>query len=411
MKIINTNHLNTFLIGFCFLAIYTSKAGMNITLALLLIGNIAALTNFQTFKNKILQQPIFIAMYSVFALALIAKMIVPGNLTELATVFRKGGFLLFTPYLTILLLQRNHLTLAKSALMVGAVLAVFYSFYRLTLWPDMSLLRIGSFWDAGRWSELVGFLFVGSLPFVFANTNKKPLMIGLLFLALTLASLFISGGRGAILGVAIVTFGYLLIHNRKILLSGVAVLALLVFSFSNTQPISGLLDRAGSIAEMNHASNSSRTLVWKNGLLFAQHHIENEPIKFAFGTEHKTMHVEFEAFLNTIGSVDEMQKSVSNEMSLRDFHNAYLNNLNKMGIIYLVGYLILLTMLMKFFFNYRHIAPMYAWSGINLLAAYMMFGAVYSNEMEFQTACLFFIISIMIAGCLKANDEIDQHAS
>ncbi|SON51031.1 O-antigen ligase family protein [Vibrio tapetis] len=411
MNKINPQYFNIFLVGFCFLTIYTSKAGMNIALALLLIGHLIALRNFKAFKEQVNQQPIFIMMYAVFTLALIAKSISFSDINELATTFRKGAFLLLTPFISLLLLKKNHLDLAKNALILGACIAIINSYYQLYLMDDWSHFRVQSFWDVGRWSELLGYLFVGIIPFILVKKNRPHLFISVFFLIATLGSLLIANSRGAILVTAIVTFFYLLFHHRKLLLLCTTALVVLIVAFSQTKPVSEFVDRIASVASSSNASNNARKLMWGNGILLAQHHIETDPVTFLFGTSTKELPIKVVEIINTISSVEEMQDSIGTNISIHDFHNAYINNINKNGLVYFLAYITLLAMLAKFFWSYRYISPSYAWAGINLLSAYLMLGVVYSNEMEFQTACLFFILSVMIAGCLKTNNEIKHNAS
>jgi O-antigen ligase len=91
-----------------------------------------------------------------------------------------------------------------------------------------------------------------------------------------------------------------------------------------------------------------------------------------------------------------MQKSVGNQMSLNDFHNLYLDSIVRMGVIYTVAYLsfigFLLLSLSKMMLN----GNKNAWMSICLLVTYLGIGTVYSNNLEFQTAIVFFILTLCV---------------
>jgi O-antigen ligase len=137
-------------------------------------------------------------------------------------------------------------------------------------------------------------------------------------------------------------------------------------------------------------------LLWGHALGFIEFNIQNNFSTFLFGTGDSTLQGLLTQYLNSVGSIEEMQKSVGNQMSLNDFHNLYLDSTVRMGLIYTVGYLSLMGFVLLSLGKKVLNGNKLSWMGISLLLTYLGIGTVYSNNLEFQTAIVFLILALCV---------------
>jgi O-antigen ligase len=136
--------------------------------------------------------------------------------------------------------------------------------------------------------------------------------------------------------------------------------------------------------------------MWRNALGFIEFNIQHSFSTFLFGTGDSSLETLLTQYLNSVGSIEQMQMSVHNQMSLNDFHNLYLDSTIRMGAIFTVGYLSFIGYLLLSLYKMALKENTLSWMSISLIVTYLGIGTVYSNNLEFQTAIVFFLLALCI---------------
>ncbi len=166
------NRYEPYILGLFFLALLVSKSAIYISLTLLLILQLVLLNNNKKATNYINSNHLFIISISTFLLGIITTFPYNLNFVDLGEFIRKSILLLLFPLLTAQLNRKNNLYVAQVCLLIGLLVALSYALYNVILLGYWSGERIASFWDVGRWSEVLGYLIALLVPFTLEKNNE-----------------------------------------------------------------------------------------------------------------------------------------------------------------------------------------------------------------------------------------------
>ncbi|USE00347.1 O-antigen ligase family protein [Vibrio sp. SCSIO 43133] len=398
------SRLTCFTVSFTFLTLFTSKAGVNIAFGLILVTAVIGATSKQPLlsENTELRKASYLS-FGLYALGLIVTFITPLGLTDLAWFARKGAFFLLLPFLFPML--EKHDRIAMKALLLGAVVAMGYALY---LYMTKQVAgRISSFWDIGRWGEILAYLWALLLPTFYLYSFEKRgqyLALGLIG-ASTIIALVASGSRGPMLFAACSTLLFLLFTSRQLFLGLIFVGVISLFLMKDSAYFHSTYERIASIAASDNNSNNARLAMWRYGLGMTWEHITSNPLLFLFGTGDSELPNIFTHYLSTVGSIEEIQRSVGNQISYSDLHSLYVDNLVRMGLIYSFSYLAFIAFLLCRAIKLLRQGSSLAWGMINLITTYLGIGLVYSNNLEFQTSIFLFMLSLAWVQGIKKKEQ------
>lgn len=391
------NGLTAFTVIFSYLTICVSKAGVNIAFALILLTCLAGLSRKQPLiSTEPFERRFSFACFGLYALGLLVVSLSASGVQDIAWFARKGVFLLLIPFVIPML--KTHHDKAFKALLVGLVIAIGYSIYLLLTGQAMGVSRLQSFWDIGRWAEVLAYITIILLSLVYYDDSMKRSVKGALLAlsAVSFYALIATGSRGPMLFFFVTLVIFLALNNRKLFVGLIVVTALALLAMKESAVFHGIYDRVASIFASDNVSNNSRLLLWGHALGFIEFNIQNNFATFLFGTGDSALQGLLTQYLNSVGSIEEMQKSVGNQMSLKDFHNLYLDSMVRMGVIYTVGYLSLMGFVLLSLGKKVLNGNTLSWMSISLLMTYLGIGTVYSNNLEFQTAIVFLILALCV---------------
>ncbi|PNH90095.1 O-antigen ligase family protein [Vibrio diazotrophicus] len=402
-------YLSLAAISLAFTSIYTSKAGLSISLFLILAATAIKFFN----KNKILHGRPEIYRYScylitVYLAGLTLSLIPSFELHDILWFARKGAFLLIIPLFSLSLSKDKSIALFLSLL--GLLVSIIYS---IPLFSQQSLdQRVSSFWDVGRWSEILAYSIAILIPTLHhRERNKLTQRTSILLLCtvcLCFISLLITGSRGPLLFLFIAIFIYYSLSQRKLLIIFISFSLLFLLLIHLIPELNPIYDRIKSIIASNNNSNNARLLMWKNGIEFIKHNIDNNFVLFLFGTGDRNIENLLISFIKTIGSIDNMQASVGYQISFNDFHNAYLDTLIKTGAIFFTLYISTIGYTAHILIKYIKNGVTLAWSGLTMLITQLGIGLVYSNGMEYQTIIFYLMMALILVNCISASEHEEK---
>ncbi|WED21984.1 O-antigen ligase family protein [Vibrio sp. JC009] len=262
---------------------------------------------------------------------------------------------------------------------------------------SFDITRFSSFWDLGRWGEILSYVFALLIPIAFKTRNLKVAYAIRLLLLIVLAFIVMSGSRAAILVLGIITAAYFLLYNRKYLLPFILVGVGLatIFHIATPNIAEAYKNRVASIIETDgHKSNLARLRIWEEASLYAAKNFKEDQQAFLFGTGVNKIWSEFEQHLQSENKLEKLVKETDNQFSTRDHHNAFLNMLNRMGAIYtfIFCFMMLHSLLISLKKSFRTEELLHQ-SAFLILLSYCIFGIFYSNELSYQTYIMFFLWS------------------
>ncbi|PMH34506.1 hypothetical protein BCU70_19790 [Vibrio sp. 10N.286.49.C2] len=383
------------------LSLGVSKAGVGIFSILLLLVFSGFIVKYR--KEISLQSVSAISRWLIllFSGGVLFSLLSLGGVDSAKDFMNKGSVLLVVPICLYLLRDERNRALALYGLLLGAVIASLYSLF---MWITLLLSgepidRIASFWDLGRWGEYVCYLLVFLLP-TFSNRNlgKVRTAIGVSFI-LVLLALLVSGMRGPLLAVAISFCTYFIVLNRRYLLrfTALSIIGVIVLAIAAPELIDSVWVRFISIFDLTqNISNLARINMWIYAVDFFQYNLVNDWRSVLFGSGFEHLSPSFTAFLQQGGYLSHLAE----EASLNDHHNAFLNVMNKMGLIYLCmsffGAYLVLSALWTRYKQYRGRQCSWLHSAILVVLSYIVIGLFYSNELNYQTLMAAFMCCLAI---------------
>ncbi|WP_248363990.1 O-antigen ligase family protein [Vibrio cholerae] len=392
-------------ISLLFLSLGFSKAGINIGIASILLIFIYQLTRY----SKLLKKSFGIIeklSISLFLTGLIFSFLANLDIGETFNFLKKGIIFLLFP--TIIHLVRNNVKLNISLFYFGILAAICHS---LSFWFDIGINnwngeRIGSFWDVGRWGEILAYSIIFTLPFLLDRDSSKLFkLLFILFISSSVICLILSGSRAPILAIAISSFILILFTRPKVLLFSFFSLCLLFFSLQKTDFGVTAQKRLESITNTtSDASNISRITMWQSGLDFLKFKFNHQPEDIILGSGLLHFNDEFYKFMSENYDIEEIKLKTMNNFSFSDSHNSYIDMLNKLGLFYLLLYISLLTSII---FNLLKETPTpWTQAGISLILTHLIMSFFYTSYLEYQTIVLFSLLALCLS---KKRGMTDEH--
>ncbi|EPU1006065.1 O-antigen ligase family protein [Vibrio cholerae] len=392
-------------ISLLFLSLGFSKAGINIGIASILLIFIYQLTRYSKLLKKSFGLIEKISM-SLFLTGLIVSFLANLDIGETFNFLKKGIIFLLFP--TIINLARNNVKLNISLFYFGILAAICYS---LSLWFDIGINnwdgeRIGSFWDIGRWGEILAYSIIFTLPFLLDRDSSKLFKLHfILFIFSSIICLILSGSRAPILAIAISSFILILFTRPKVLLFSFFSLCLLFFSLQKTDFGITAQNRLESITNTtSDVSNISRIIMWKSGLEFFTFKFNHQPEDIILGSGLLHFNDKFYKFMSKNYDIEEMKLKTMNNVSFSDSHNSYIDMLNKLGLFYLLLYI---SLLISIILHLLKEAPTpWLQAGIGLILTHLTISFFYTSYLEYQTIVLFSLLALCLS---KKRGMADEH--
>ncbi|EIJ0935558.1 O-antigen ligase family protein [Vibrio cholerae] len=392
-------------ISLLFLSLGFSKAGINIGIASILLIFIYQLTRY----SKLLKKSFGIIeklSISLFLTGLIVSILTNFDIGEMFSFLKKGIIFLLFP--TIIHLVRNNVKLNISLFYFGILAAICYS---LSLWFDIGINnwngeRIGSFWDIGRWGEILAYSIIFTLPFLlYRDSSKLSKLLFILFISSSVICLILSGSRAPILAIVISSFILILFTRPKVLLFSFFSLCLLFFSLQKTDFGITAQNRLESITNTtSDASNISRITMWQSGLEFFKFKFNHQPEDIILGSGLLHFNDEFYKFMSKNYDIEEIKLKTMNNFSFSDSHNSYIDMLNKLGLFYLSLYISLLTSIILQLL--KEAPTPWTQAGISLILTHLIMSFFYTSYLEYQTIVLFSLLALCLS---KKKGMTDEH--
>lgn len=392
-------------ISLLFLSLGFSKAGINIGIASILLIFIYQLTRY----SKLLKKSFGIIeklSTSLFLTGLTVSFLANLDIGETFNFLKKGIIFLLFP--TIIHLVRNNVKLNISLFYFGILAAICHS---LSFWFDIGINnwngeRIGSFWDVGRWGEILAYSIIFTLPFLLDRDSSKLFkLLFILFISSSVICLILSGSRAPILAIAILSFILILFTRPKVLLFSFFSLCLLFFSLQKTDFGVTAQKRLESITNTtSDASNISRITMWQSGLDFLKFKFNHQPEDIILGSGLLHFNDEFYKFMSENYDIEEIKLKTMNNFSFSDSHNSYIDMLNKLGLFYLLLYISLLTSII--FHLLKKTPTPWTQAGISLILTHLIMSFFYTSYLEYQTIVLFSLLALCLS---KKRGMTDEH--
>lgn len=404
-----THYLTIFSIAIAFASIYTSKAGLSIALVLILIATMIKFVvkdDLINPKHQLSNLSMFLVATYIIGLAL--SFLPLYEFHDLLWFAQKGAYLLVIPLFFIPLTK--HKNIAVSFSLLGLFVAMGYA---LLLLSQSSLgQRSASFWDVGRWSEILAYAIAALIPCLHSRkvnqlTAKTSFLI-LTTIILCCASLLITGSRGPLLFLFIALFIYYLLSHIKLFILFLIFSICFLLAVYFIPELNIIYQRIISIFSSSDNSNNARFLMWTNAIHFVIYNIQNNFSLFLFGIGDKNIEQYLISFLQSIGSIDAMQESVRYQLSFNDFHNAYLDTLIKAGAVFFALYISVIGYITFTLIKFISKGVTLAWSGLIMLLTHLGIGLVYSNGMEYQTVIFYLMMTLILAYCVPCVTQEER---
>jgi O-antigen ligase len=396
-----------------FFSLAISKAGINIFFPITIV-----LVIFFTIKNKdyisIKKLP-FPALYClfIFLIGCMSAYFSNNEYTEFVLFIEKGS-LLILPATLLLPLQdvrtRRAALISAAAGLIIAITFALYNWYKITglQLTGVGINRITSFWDYGRWTEVLAYGLSIMIPLAFIGSNSRKKNIVLLSLIITsLICILIDGGRAGFISVLISSLLFLILNKTKqtILLAGLLFLGL--FTLKDNPQIKPTIDRFTSIANTkNDYSNLGRLVMWKHGLGMMKEKFETDPKHFWLGTGPNHFTNNIQDYVKKHSSQEEVQKQTNNNFSFSDSHNTFLDLATKYGVIYSICFFICLISFLCFFINSIGLNNIWSYAGINLVINHFILGFFYTSGLGYQTIIFFCLLTLCISFIMDGRKNV-----
>ncbi|MEJ2764490.1 O-antigen ligase family protein [Photobacterium sp. MCCC 1A19761] len=397
---INVAVIEKALIAFFGLSLFTSKAGLNISVGLLLLYFICACFTNQEYRHQVVKCKVFLLAIGLYLVGLLSTIIYPTTGPDTLYFARKAAFLLAIPCLFLLNRKPENKRVAIHAMIASFLIAALLALYNAVSLESWQGQRVSSFLDVGRWSEVLTYFLVFLLPLSLdCKESVKNRLFFKFLLIIGYICLVISGSRGPMLATFGISVLFLLISNRQIFyrvaIAALVILPLLTIVFPSKFNL--VQERVASIVNTKDQSNSARLNIWRTGLLFAEENLHNNPKAFFFGSGPLNFEHEFRSF--TIERNNNTDITQTQIFSYTDTHNGILDSSLKLGIIYEGLFIMLILSIAR---AMLHATPNIKYSGLCVIAAFFIIGMFYTNQLEYQTICFFYFLSISL--CHKQRD-------
>ncbi|MGR5094923.1 O-antigen ligase family protein [Vibrio maritimus] len=397
------------------LSLGVSKAGLSVFSVLLLLAFVSVWALHRSQFSIATISKVNKVLLALFVLGIVCSLLSYGGIASTKDFATKGSLFLVLPMSLFFLQYKTVRTTALYALLLGGMIACSYSVF---LWLQLSAAgvvdRVASFWDLGRWGEYLCYFLMLLTPLLFSTQSKKRKTLFVICYAFAFITLLISGMRGPLLAVMVATGGYFVLFNRRLLapflLLFVAVFGV-VYLVAPTL-IESTIARFVSIFDFSNFSNLARINMWMYALDFFHNNLVHDFRSVLFGSGFENLAATFEPYLDATNQRVALVTASGGEASFNDHHNAFLNVLNRMGLVYMVGmimggYVVVAALVKKL-----QQAPTNPWyqSALVVLLSYLVIGVFYSNELNYQTLMAAFMCALAVRfGDAKLKQESQSH--
>lgn len=384
------------------LSLPISKAGINLfgaLFVLLTLGEFFIKRNKKEIIEFYRENRLILGFFFLFFLGIIVSILSDGGLISIKKYITKHLYFLMIPGFITYISDKNRKVLIYifcTGLLIGIFKSfeVFYNEFGKVFEP---WVRVHSFYDVGRWGAILLFSLVMIIPFLFSEENKKAkkhLYSSIVIFILGIISLILSNSRGPWIALVISIVIYFLSYDRK-KIKHIVILNIyfvLVFFSLNNKEFNSFKQRIKSIGNFKDISNMGRMLMWREGLLFSLNNVSNK--KILVGTGIENFEKPFEKYLVEKNELDILRGKSSNQFSLSDNHNSFLNILNQLGIIYFIGYMYFVFNLFVYFIKNSFEKDKITAKSISLLLlSFFVCGMFYSYSISYEMYMMFFFVS------------------
>lgn len=394
----NSYLLEPTIISLLFLSLFTSKSMIYISLILLLILQISLIIKDPKLVKECLNNKLAKLSVLLFATGTLSTLSFTDSFNDFLIYFRKSAIFLLLPLLYIQLNRNNNAKYASYALWTSLIIALGYAGSKI--WglgiENWHGQRIDSFWDLGRWSEVLGYSIAVLVPLTLeqtSNKRRKIVLTGTLILALTF--LIFSGGRGPFLALLVSCSLYLLYRKPSLLVAVAILCSLFLYTTKELPQVHAVTERIVSIADLhNNDSNNARMAIWSQGAAFSSSLLQESPHTFLMGTGIEQFEGLFTEFLQKSTNIEQLLASTNNQFSFKDLHNTYLDLAVKLGAIYSLFFIVFLVAIFISFCKRSGPLSPWGYSGACLMLTYFVNSMFYTSGLEYQTTIFFLIIAL-----------------
>lgn len=402
-----------FFIALLFFSLCTSKAGINISIpAVIILSLFLFIKDRKNNSTEKTPKPIYISGI-VFIIGCISAFFANIDASELIQFIKKGCFLLLPISIFYLFRRIKTKSVATKSILISYTIALLYALYN---WYDLAgfqltsvgVYRISSFFDYGRWTEILVYALSVLIPFTCLHKKTKSTRYGLWFMILvSTLCIIIDGGRAGFISLLISSLGFLLFNKTKETIIFAFVLILSLYTFKNNAQIKPTVDRFTSIINTkSDQSNLGRLVMWKHGLGMMGEKFQTRPINFWLGSGANGFKNDITAYVTKHSSIEEVQKQTGNNFSFSDSHNTFLDLATKYGVIYCLFYLMCLISFIHFFKKNIRKNKTWGYAGLLLIFNHIILGFFYTSGLEYQTVVLFCLLTL----CASNVTEENHHA-
>lgn len=397
-KIKPANLFDFFLVVLFSLSLITSKAGLYISSALLLVRFIHLVLTGSISWIKIKKTPHYYMPFLIYSSGVVLCIISGNSINDLTEYARKGAMILAIPALSYLFQLSENRIAAISTIGFGVFLSTLNISIKIVE-SGWSGERLSAFFDLGRSGETLGYVIAFFIPFIYSK-NKKIIYFSIPIIIASTVMLLINGARAPLLALLILIPIYLVVKRRINFFHLILISIIAIVGLNQTAPkiLNDISNRIQSISNIHtDPSNIARLKMWETSFGFFKENLSSSPRDAIFGTGSYSFNEKYMEYLESKYSIESISTTTRFQFSYNDSHNMYLGLLNKHGIIY---FLILVIGFLGAFLSIKSSNPLR--DNISLvLFSFLIIGFFYTSYMDFQTSFIYFAIALISSRSLE----------
>ncbi|MFW8566919.1 O-antigen ligase family protein [Orrella sp. 11846] len=410
MKQLSRTQTLELLIAFTFgISIFLWKPGMYVSSGMVLLYAIIRLSTDSVYRARLFSGWIGTASLILFILGILACWIYPGTLTDTLYYARKCMFLLLFAPLLLLFENPQNRRSGLFGLILGLWIAALLT-AKAGGW-QWEGSRIAGSWSVDVMGVMTGFVCVFMLPFIFqAQTLKHKIFWALCWFA-AFVMLILTLARGPWLATGLLTLGFLLVYQRKVLLLLVVIGLIAVWPAKHFAPkmFNHMQTRIVSIADSQHNdSNKIRLTLWELGGAHLQHKYTHDPVTFWFGSGPAHHIKDLMPFFEDTKNFSEEKKEYLTQHAYpgNDLHNTYIDTTSKMGIIWTtLAFAFLISIACSLLRN-RQAGDLHAIGGFLVFLNFLIVGVFYDLILSFAPLFMVYLMTLSAQMGKKSVTEV-----
>lgn len=288
-----------------------------------------------------------------------------------------------------------------------AILRSFYEFYAVFDLNYTRDIRVGSFFDVMRWGIVLAMGLLLILPNVF---KKDP--FSLIVFVSGIFSLVLNSSRGPILCFLIGFFVYVIFSkNFKKVFGALIVISAIIWGFylQNSTQVQEFVSRMNSVSKFEESGSAARIFMWKHSLNFFANSLENDLQTALFGVGIKDKNENFKKYLTAKEEYIQLDEAVKRNVVFGDSHNAYLNTLIRLGLIYfIIYYLFLFYLILDMFLKFLKTKDEITLSAFCGVLAFCCCGMLYGYAYTYETFLFFFLLAIGLSKRVNLTHHLEK---